>query len=601
MTTTMPEARSPARIRQRARILGTIAVVTIALAGAALGNLAGQRGILTNLDRQAYDLCFEMTRYVPARLAPRLKPAPITIVWIDQHTDALLNKPRILWPAEFGEVLRAAAAGGATKIGLDHFFEYAVTGWDEAADLLFLQAYTQLTAQHVPLILAYELVPLPRAGGAAVAAVPVYGQAMVDYNTADARLTPDSDGVVRHLASSPFNPFSSAVVQPGLPTGVKMLRPWQLAIRYYGPPHATFTGVSTADVLQAGRAGNQAKLSGWFNARIVLIGADDALERTPYGMMSNVEVQANAISTIMRGDTLKPAQPEQQWTLLIAAAFLAVLAAYAIRWPFSLPLTIVVAAAAFGVVLVGHARGIVLPIVPAELAILIATAGGYGARLQWRDRRRELLEGALAGRVSPEVLEIMLAGALPLESEIREITVMLCNVHGFIVHSEGRDPQAVTTELNEYFGQMAECILRHGGMVAQYAGDRVLALFGSPARYHDHARRAVVCAMEMLTRMDLLNERRTAAGLEQWRIGIGIHSGEAVLGFLGDRGERLEYAANGDVVTVASRVESLNQEFGTQILLSMATRDQMGLDIATTWKGTRVMGEGKDEEAVYTV
>jgi adenylate cyclase len=217
------------------------------------------------------------------------------------------------------------------------------------------------------------------------------------------------------------------------------------------------------------------------------------------------------------------------------------------------------------------------------------------------DRRRELLKNAFAGRVSPDVLNIVLAGkALPLDGESREVTVMLCNVRGFTGHCAGRDPPTLMRELNEYFNQMAECTLRHGGMVNQYVGDRVLVLFGAPARYHDHAHRAVVCALEMLTRMDLLNERRIAAGLEPWGIGIGIQTGETVLGFVTERGQRLEYAINGDAVRVASRIEALNKKFGTQILLSRATRDQMGMDVATTWKGTLVLDDGK-EEGFYTV
>jgi class 3 adenylate cyclase len=283
------------------------------------------------------------------------------------------------------------------------------------------------------------------------------------------------------------------------------------------------------------------------------------------------------------------------------AALLATLAAYAVRWYVSLPLNLLIAAAAFAVVLVGHARGIILPTVPVELTILIGTVAAWGARALARDRRNEVVAHAFDGRISPDVWNTVLAaGTPPLDGEIREVTVMLCNVRGFSIHSEGRDPQAVMRELNEYFQQMTECILRAGGMVQQYSGDRVLALFGTPARYHDHARRAVVCAMEMLTRMDLLNERRTGASLEQWRIGIGIHSGELMLGFVGDRVKRLEYAANGEALAVAARMESGNKEFGTQILLSVATRDRMGLDIATTWKGVLVSDDG-NEEAVYTV
>src|ERR1019366_5784295 len=145
---------------------------------------------------------------------------------------------------------------------------------------------------------------------------------------------------------------------------------------------------------------------------------------------------------------------------------------------------------------VAQAHGVILHAVGAELGIVIATAGAYVVNLVVPDRRRELLRNAFAGRISPNVLDIVLEGdALPLEGESREVTLMLCNVRGFTGHSAGRDPRTVVRELNEHFDQMSECILRHGGMVNQYVGDRVLAMFGAPARYHDHAHRAVVCAL----------------------------------------------------------------------------------------------------------
>ena len=196
---------------------------------------------------------------------------------------------------------------------------------------------------------------------------------------------------------------------------------------------------------------------------------------------SNVEVQANAISTMLNGDQVKPATPEMEWLLAIAAALLAALVGYTFRGLFSLPLTVAIAAAAFAVVLVEHARGVVFPAVPVELAILFGAAAACGTRLALHDGGNQRLRNAFVGRISPEVLDIVLQ-TLPLEGESREVTLMLCNVRGFTGHSQGRDPQTMMKELNEHFDQMSECILRHGGMVTQYAGDRVLAMFGAPAR-----------------------------------------------------------------------------------------------------------------------
>jgi adenylate cyclase len=178
---------------------------------------------------------------------------------------------------------------------------------------------------------------------------------------------------------------------------------------------------------------------------------------------------------------------------------------------------------------------------------------------------------------------------------------MFSDIRGFTTYSEGRDPQDVVRELNEYFDEMVGCILRQGGMVNKYIGDGILALFGAPVPYLDHAHRAVTCAAEMITRMDLLNQRREALGLAPWRIGIGIHTGECVVGFVGARDKKMEYTANGDTVNVASRIEGMNKKCGTQILFSTAVRDRIGVDIATVYKGHHVLTGREVEEGLYTV
>jgi adenylate cyclase len=264
--------------------------------------------------------------------------------------------------------------------------------------------------------------------------------------------------------------------------------------------------------------------------------------------------------------------------------------------------TVALIAAAFAVMVVAHARGIILPVVPAELAIVLATVGSYGARLLTEDQRRATLEKSFANMVSKEVLESVIeAGGVPLDGESREVTVMFSDLRGFTRYSQGRDPQGVVRELNEYFDEMVGCVLRNGGMVNKYIGDGMLALFGAPVHHADHARRAVICAQEMVARMDALNQRREAAKMDPWRIGIGIHTGEVVVGFVGARDKKMEYTANGDTVNVASRIEGLNKEFKTQILMSAATRDRLGADIATIGKGTHGLTGRVGEDEFYTV
>jgi adenylate cyclase len=608
------------------RRLATIAVAAVALVSAALGEWISHAELLRILEGKAYDLCFRLRSSVPQSLAPPRQPAPITMVWIDTPTANYLAKPRWLWPAEFGEVLRAVAAGGAKVIGLDYYFSYPVTKWEPEADSKFFQAYVETTQQGIPVVLAYEAEEQRRASETLV---PVYYQATADGNVGYAELASDTDGFIRRLewSASPAEgqdapqsfglriatAYAGHNPAAGIPAaGSRADDERQLLIHYYGPRATTFPSVSMGAVLQAARRGEQTSLRKWFQNRIVLIGPDDLPDRhpTPFylssrggdQMMEGTEIHAHAISTIVQGDFLRPAGPVGQWTLLLTVAVLAALAGMSIRWPQGLLVTAPLIAGVFGVVVVAQARGIILNAVAPESAILLATVASYGARLLTQDRHRAALEKSFADMVSPEVLEsVIQAGTVPLDGESLEVTVMFSDLRGFTTYSEGRDPQGVVRELNEYFDEMVGCVLRHGGMVNKYIGDGMMVLFGAPVHHPDHARRAVLCAQEMVTRMDALNQRRQAAAMPPWRIGIGIHTGVVVLGFVGARDKKMEYTANGDTVNVASRIEGLNKEFSTQILLSVATRAHMGKEIATVWKGTRRLTGRVEEENIYTV
>ncbi len=625
---TSPIPAPTTRSSPNRRYVAAIAVALVALASALTGTLMARMELARILEDKSYDLCFRLRAMLPAALAPKQTPAPITLVWIDAPTaDFLQGKPRMLWPRYFGEAIRAAAESGAKAIGLDYYFSYPITNWDPSGDMEFFKAYSDATQQGVPVVLAYEAEEKRRESESHV---PVYMLAMSQENAAYAELASDTDGFVRrvewmtapHGNEPPMlsfslriaagflgsNPAAHIPVAGDMPEDAR-----QMLIHYYGPTDTTFPSVSMADVLRAARQNDKTSLRKWFQGRVALIGPDDLPDRhpTPFylatrgpsQMMTGAEIHAHAISTIVNGDFLRPATAVEQWTLLLCAAFAAALVGFAIRWPQGLLATLALAAAAFALVVVAQAHGTVLHIVDPEAAIVLATVGSYGARLLTGDRRRALLEKSLTDMVSAEVLKTVIdAGGLPLDGELREVTVMFTDLRGFTHYSQSRDPQSVVRELNEYFSVMTPCVLRHGGMVNKYIGDGMLVLFGAPVPHPDHARRAVTCAQEMVAQMAGLNERRRAAGLEPWRIGVGIHTGEVVVGFVGARDKKMEYTANGDAVNVASRIEGLNKDYGTQILLSEATRERMGPDIATIWKGSQALkGREGTQDHFYTV
>jgi adenylate cyclase len=195
-----------------------------------------------------------------------------------------------------------------------------------------------------------------------------------------------------------------------------------------------------------------------------------------------------------------------------------------------------------------------------EASILAATA---------RDRITNLF----GQHVSPQVVERLMAEGTSSASDIRTVAVMFVDFRSFTAGARSRSPQDVVDRLDGAFAVLVEILDRHGGIVNKFLGDGFLALFGAPFETAGAAGHAVDAAREMIVAMDHANEAST------WplRIGIGIHFGEVVAGNIGSP-RRKEYTVIGDTVNFAARLEALNKEFNSQLLISAAVRDALGND-----------------------
>jgi adenylate cyclase len=224
-----------------------------------------------------------------------------------------------------------------------------------------------------------------------------------------------------------------------------------------------------------------------------------------------------------------------------------------------------------------------LVLVPAVSAlILVWTYFFLGALQNYLSERKSRLatEQMFSRFVNPHVVkELVTNGTLLREGESREITVLFSDIRGFTTLSENRTPQEVVQLLNRYFTLQVEVVFRHGGALDKFIGDCIMAFWGAPLDDPQHARNAVSAALEMA---EVLHKFKVELGREDadFDVGIGIHSGPAVVGLIGSD-QRREYTAIGDTVNLASRIEGLTKGV-SRILVSEATMKLCGSSFSFT-------------------
>lgn len=188
-------------------------------------------------------------------------------------------------------------------------------------------------------------------------------------------------------------------------------------------------------------------------------------------------------------------------------------------------------------------------------------------------RERDKVRNLLGKVISPEIAEELINKDVQLGGEEREVTILFTDLRNFTGLSEKRSPAEVLTILNEYLTVMTGIIDQYGGVVDKYIGDAIMALFGAPLELPDHAYKAVHCAVEMTQTLEKLNLSFRERGWPELAMGIGINTGNVVVGNMGSK-DRLNYTVIGDNVNLASRLESVTKDYHVPIIISEATRMQ---------------------------
>jgi adenylate cyclase len=315
---------------------------------------------------------------------------------------------------------------------------------------------------------------------------------------------------------------------------------------------------------------------------ILLIGpaytGDNDLHRGPglNNYYRGLEIHAHALATMLDGRPLRRAPRTRE--ALIAAGLGALVALPAALLPFGWGLlwAILVAGAWCGLAQRAFAADALWPVTGPLLAAGMAWVGQTSARALQEARRRRYVETMFGQHVSRAVAERLLRDpeTAALGGGRRLLTLLFSDIRGFTTRSEEMPPEEVAALLNEYLGVMAECVFQTDGTLDKYIGDGLMAFWNSPLEQPDHAVRALTTAWEMRRALDQLNERWTREGRPRLEIGIGLNTGEVLVGNVGSE-KRLNYTAIGHPVNLTDRIQAANKELKTTILLGEATYEQV--------------------------
>jgi adenylate cyclase len=365
-------------------------------------------------------------------------------------------------------------------------------------------------------------------------------------------------------------------------------------IPYRGPKGA-FEYVSLADVVKDRVA------PGALKGRIALVGTTAPglldLRATPVeGAFPGVEIHANVIAGMIDGSI----RQTPKYTL---GADIVILALAGVALALLIPLLSALwatGAAALALVFIAGVNvvfwqnGVVLPLAGGVLmvAALYTMNMAYGYFVESRSKRQ--LAGRFGEYVPPELVDRMARnpGKYGMEPKDAELTILFCDVRGFTSISESLKAAELREYINEYLTTMSTVIRgRHRGTLDKYIGDAIMAFWGAPVEDPDHARNAVLAALDMQKECAPLNARFAARGWPALKIGIGIESGTVRVGDMGSQIRRA-YTAMGDAVNIASRLEGRTKSYGVDILVGEATR---GLVSDVAWREIdRIRVKGKD-------
>ena len=319
-----------------------------------------------------------------------------------------------------------------------------------------------------------------------------------------------------------------------------------------------------------------------FKGKIVVIGTTapglSDLFTTPFavGKMPGMQVHASVIDNVLSARFTRQAPAWSAAATLVAAALaVALVSMFSSLWITVAVTVLLVGALVFGSLALFE-RGLWLRLAAPGLGVALASFGGVAYQYLVEGREKRTIKRLFSRYVAPDVFHHLMAdpSRARLGGDRREMTVLFSDIRGFTAVTERGRPEDIVGQLNEYFTRMVRVLFEHQGTLDKFVGDLVMALFGAPLDDEDHAEHAVQAALAMRRELAALNREWAARGWPTLDIGIGINTGEMVAGNIGSD-TIMSYTVIGDAVNLGSRLEALNKQYGTHVIISDSTRARL--------------------------
>ncbi|MFA6988898.1 MAG: adenylate/guanylate cyclase domain-containing protein [Candidatus Gastranaerophilaceae bacterium] len=337
-----------------------------------------------------------------------------------------------------------------------------------------------------------------------------------------------------------------------------------------------------------------------FKNKIIVVGATAAalhdIKTTPMGAnYPGIDIQSTFIDNLFNNNFVQKAPTPVNIIITVVFVCSVLLIINVLSPLYSAIAVLLLMFCYFYAVLNAYTHNYIVNIITPYSFTLLFLIGGYASRFFIETRKKEKIKHIMGKYVSKHVVNNIINSIDEVKpgGKKKEITVLFADIRGFTGISEALDPNEVTVLLNEYFTEMLPIIEKHKGVLNKFMGDALLAVFGEPVIDNNHPKNAVLCAINMIEKINELKEKWRKEGKPKIDIGIGINTGIAFIGNIGTD-QRLEYTVIGDTVNVASRIEAQNRLFNTKLLISEYTYNKIK-DMVDVIKISSVEIKGREQ------